>query len=53
MDTILSVGLIGAFLGAATALHLHLTTPPAKTVLDQSTDEIDAEFFRIIDRAIR
>ena len=63
MDTILTVGLMGVLLAAVTALHLHLTTPPAQPISDQpssttpaptpvSPEEIDAEFFRIIDRAI-
>jgi len=50
MDTLLTLGLIGAFLAAITAMHLHLTARPPQPVLDRPTDEIDAEFFRIIAR---
>jgi hypothetical protein len=50
MDTLLTVGLIGSFMAAVVAMHLHLTTPPPEPVLVRPMDDLDAEFFRIIDR---
>jgi hypothetical protein len=50
MDTLFTVGLIGSFMAAVTAMHLHLTARPPAAVLDRPTDDIDAEFFRIIAR---
>jgi len=42
MNAILIVGLIGVGMAAVTAMHLRLT---------RSADDVDAEFFRIIERA--
>ena len=50
MDTLLTVSLIGSFMAAVTAIHLHLTAQPPDPVLVQPIDDIDGEFFRIIDR---
>lgn len=50
MDTLLTLGLIGSFLAAVTAMHLHLTARPPEPVLYRPADDIDAEFFRIIAR---
>ena len=50
MDTLLAVGLIGTFMAALTAMHLHFTARPSEAVQVRPTDDIDAEFFRIIDR---
>ena len=50
MDTLLTVSLIGSFMAAVTAIHLHLTARPPDPVLVQRMDDIDAEFFRIIHR---
>jgi hypothetical protein len=48
MDTLLTLGVVGALLAAVTAMHLHLTARRLLPVLDRPSDEIDAEFFRII-----
>ncbi len=53
MDTLLTVGLIGSFMAAVTAMHWHLTAPPPAPVVAQPMDDIDREFFRIIDREWR
>jgi hypothetical protein len=53
MDTLLTVGLIGSFIAAVTAVHLHLTARPPEPIPIGTTDDIDAEFFRIIDREWR
>jgi hypothetical protein len=50
MDTLLTVGLIGALMAAVTAMHMYLTTPPPEPVLVRPMDDLDVEFFRIIDR---
>lgn len=50
METVLSIGLIAFFAAVVTAMHLHLTTRPTAPVTVPPTDDIDAEFFRIIDR---
>jgi hypothetical protein len=50
MDVLLTLGLIGSCMAAVVALHLRLTAPPAELVTNRPTDDIDAEFFRIIDR---
>jgi hypothetical protein len=50
MDTLLAVGLIGTFMAAVTAMHLHLTARPSEAVQVHPLDDIDAELFRIIDR---
>jgi hypothetical protein len=50
MDTLLTVGLIGSCMAAVTAMHLHLTSRPSEPVLVRPMDDIDAEFFRIVDR---
>jgi hypothetical protein len=49
MDTLLTVGLIGSFSAAVVALHLRLTARPPAPVLIRPMDDIDVEFFRIID----
>jgi len=50
MDALLTIGLIGAFATAVVVMHLHLTARPPEPVLVRPMDDIDAEFFRIIDR---
>jgi hypothetical protein len=50
MDTLLTLSLIGSLTAAVTAMHLHLTARRPEAVLVRATDDIDAEFFRIIDR---
>jgi hypothetical protein len=47
---LLTVALIASFMAAVLALHLYLTAPPPEPVLVRPMDNIDAEFFRIIDR---
>jgi hypothetical protein len=49
METLLTVGLIGSFMAAVAAMHLYLTTPPPEPILVRPMDDIDVEFFRIID----
>ena len=50
MDALLTIGLIGSFTAAVAAMHLRLTARPPEPVLVRPMDDIDAEFFRIIDR---
>ena len=50
METLLTIGLIGSCTAAVVAMHLHLTAQPPEPVLVRPMDDIDAEFFRIIDR---
>ena len=50
MDTLLTLSLVGSVMAAVTAMHLHLTARRPEAVLVRRTDDIDAEFFRIIDR---
>ena len=50
MDTLLSIVLVGFFAAVVTAMHLHLTTRPPAPLALLTTDDIDAEFFRIIER---
>jgi hypothetical protein len=49
MDTLLTVGLIGSFMAAVTAMHLHLTAPLPEHAPVRPIDDIDAEFLRIIE----
>jgi hypothetical protein len=49
MDTLLTLGLIGSFTAAVAAMHLHLTARPPEPVPVRPMDEIDVEFFRIIE----
>lgn len=51
METVLTIGFVGFFAAAVTAMHLHLTARPPAPVTVQPSDDIDAEFFRIIERA--
>jgi hypothetical protein len=53
METLVTVIFIGVGTAALTAMHLHLTARPAEPLTVRSTDEIDAEFFRIIRREWR
>ena len=48
MGTLLTLGLVGSVTAAVTAMHLHLTARRPRAVLVGRTDDIDAEFFRII-----
>ncbi len=50
METLLTVGLIGVFMAAVVAMHLYLTIRKPEPVLVHPLDDLDAEFFRIIDR---
>jgi len=50
MDMLLTLGLIGTLTAAVTAMHLRLTARRPDAVLVRPTDDIDAEFFRIIAR---
>ena len=53
METVLSFGLFAFGAALVTAMHLHLTgRPPAPVtgITDWPIDDIDAEFFRIIER---
>jgi hypothetical protein len=49
MDTLLTVGLIGSFMAAVTAMHLHLTAPLPELAPVRPIDDIDVEFLRIIE----
>lgn len=48
MDALLTIGLIGSFTAAAVAMHLRLTARPPEPVFVRPMDDIDAEFFRMI-----
>jgi hypothetical protein len=50
METPLTVGLIGFLIASVTAIHLHLTGGTPDPVPVPMTDDVDAEFFRIVDR---
>lgn len=50
MDVMLTLTLISFCMVAVTVLHLRLTAPPPEPVLLRPVDDVDAEFFRIIDR---
>jgi len=50
MDTLLTLGLVGSLAAAVTAMHVRLTARRPQAVLIRTTGDIDAEFFRIIDR---
>jgi hypothetical protein len=50
MDALLSVGLIGSITAAVVAMHLRLTARPPEPVPVRPMDDIDAEFFRIVNR---
>ena len=49
MNTLLTVSLIGSFMAAVTAMHLHLTAPWPELAPVRPIDDIDAEFLRIIE----
>ena len=49
MDVLLTLALISSCMVAVIALHLRLTAPPTEPLL-RPADDVDAEFFRIIDR---
>lgn len=49
MDALLTVSLIGSFAAAVVAMHLRLTAHRPEPILVRSMDNIDAEFYRIID----
>ena len=51
METVLTIGFVGFVAAAVTAMHLHLTARPPAPVTVQPSDDIDTEFFRIIERA--
>jgi hypothetical protein len=51
MDMLLTTGLIGFLAVAVTAMHLHLTARPPEPAPVRRMDDIDAEFFRIIEHA--
>jgi hypothetical protein len=48
MDALLTVGLIGSFTAAVVTMHLRLTARRPEPVLVSPMDDVDAEFFRII-----
>jgi hypothetical protein len=50
MDTLLTIGLIASSAAVVAAMHLHLTARTPVPITLRSTADIDAEFFRIIDR---
>jgi len=50
METVLSIGLIAFCAALVTAMHLHLTARPPAPVTIWPIDDIDAEFFRIMER---
>ncbi len=50
MDALLTAGLIGSVTAAVVAMHLHLTARPPQPAVVRPMDDVDAEFFRIIDR---
>jgi hypothetical protein len=50
MEVVLTLALISICMAAVTALHLRLTAPPPDMLLLRPADDIDAEFFRIVDR---
>lgn len=50
MDVLLTLALISSCTVAVTALHLRLTAPRLEPVPLRPADDVDAEFFRIIDR---
>jgi hypothetical protein len=53
METVVTAILIGICTAGLIAMHLHLTAAPAEPLTVPSTDEIDAEFFRIVRREWR
>ena len=50
MDIMLTVVLVAFFALVVTAMHLHLTRRPPVPLVLRTTDDINAEFFRIIER---
>ena len=48
MQTLVTVILIGICMAVVIAIHLHLTARPGEPLIVPSTDDIDAEFFRIV-----
>ena len=50
MDALLTLGLIGSLMTAVIAMYLRLTARRPEAVVVGRSDDIDAEFFRIIDR---
>jgi hypothetical protein len=50
VETILTVGLVAAIGTAVTAMHLRLTTRPPEPAIGWSVEDIDAEFFSIVER---
>ena len=50
MAVMLTLTVIISCMVAVTALHLRLTAPRPEPVLIRRVDDVDAEFFRIIER---
>ncbi len=50
MDALLTLVLVGSLMTAGIAMYLRLTAPRPEAVVVGRSDDIDAEFFRIIDR---
>ncbi len=50
MDALLTLAVISSCMVAVIALHLRLTAAPPAPLVLQPADDVDAEFFRIIDR---
>ena len=50
METLVTVALVGVCTTVLAAVHLRLTTRSPDPVTVRTTDDIDAEFFRIIGR---
>ena len=50
MQTLLAIVLVACFAAVVTAMHLHLTSRPLTPLPLGSIDDIDAEFFRIVER---
>ena len=50
MNILLTLALISSCMVAMITLHLRLTAPPPEPLLLRPADDVDAEFFRIIDR---
>jgi hypothetical protein len=50
MQTVLAIVLFACFAAMVTAMHLRLTSRPLTPMPLGSIDDIDAEFYRIIER---
>jgi len=53
MEALLTIALIGTCTAALIAMHLHLTARPPDAVRLLPSEDVDAEFFRIVGREWR